>query len=1047
MAQRGDAARRRLLAALGQVEARAAELKGRVRVVVRDEAADVWDVELRFPASSAPGMALAEHARRTGCPEHSLLELRFPVLFPAQPPALRAVRPRLLPPERHEVHEGGDECLPPTPSAAGACLPLTFGGCICLPELSPGAWKPKLDLTGVLLGVYERLLQGGAALDTESVRRYEAPPLLELGLNATLGLPTVARCVSRFPAASLERAAEIFPELALVPPGRLVLPQELASEVYKRAFGGEAGGGAVHVELKNLATGGRAFAGLAEVPAPQDSVVLAPSWLLRQLFLRDGDEVRVRIVTLPLCSLVRLQPHSSDFYDAVGGDARVILQAALAQLPALTAGLSVLVDLPCSGGGAVVRRAAVFIAGLEDESGAEVLAAKLPMHAGMLGDHEVRVDFRPARDLAESGSEYKERVIRQASEAEQVERLAKEQRARWREKRAAEALLAAAPGPTAEERARLGDGTEGLELCFRLPSGGQLRRRFAPELKVSDLKNFLRLLSEDGSSAWRPAPGASDIELSTAFPRRRLEDADVVSTIGNRAVVNVAEHRNGPVIDDDAAVDAGADAVLYPVALTTEVTCAGGETDNVAPAVDHAPKENFQELLGRAGAWVPPGSRENGLESLPEGELRALALSAGVPAADVARALDGAELAALLAERQASAFAGARPSHSRLARVPERGPPRAVARSASSRPTSRQEAPASSGSRQTSTSGSEAVGASPRICGCPLSAEQLAPLGLTPAEFMELPADTREAIAAVAEPAGQPTAQRQLSAVPTAPAVRSRAPRPQEAVPTAAPLTRAVSPLDLGLRGRRSASASPRPSSGSAPGPPDARGPLRRAGAVPGASASQAELTGPAAAPVRRVRSERRAGEAAGPPQRLAAAADRPPSSSTQSRSALPRGGGTPGPGDAAPAVTATGLLSRRPPAAPSRAQVSSPLRGAGQAIVSDDHSNHSSPLAEAVPSPAFSLAAAPSASRSVVAARSGSVGGSAVATRRTRSDVPVVAGVGAVGRPPLAVAGRSSSTSLRGGGGPGAAVVTSATVAARAGPAGGRRSNPLPTA
>lgn len=373
-----------------------------------------------------------------------------------------------------------------------------------MPELAPGRWHHKEDLLGLLLKMRESLASGPLGLDKEAIREYHTPNA-ELNLRATGGIPTVARCVHHFPVAKLEKALEVFPELATIPPGRVVLPHECASQIYARAWGGAAGGrpAAVHLELKNTTTGSRAYVGLAEVSEQQDSVVFAPSWLLRQLFLREGDEVRVRLVTLPLCSLVRLQPHSREFYELVGDNAQLLLQEALAQMPALTAGLSIPVELPCARG-AVLRQVPVFVARLEAQDGSEVLAATLPSTAGVFGEHEVRVDFLPATDLQESGKEYKERMDGIKEDSNRLAELEAAKRAQAKKLWEAE-MEAAIVRPCTAERRRAGDGTTGLELCFRLPNGKQLRRKFPADSMVWDLKNFVLGLRDEAEAVWKPA--------------------------------------------------------------------------------------------------------------------------------------------------------------------------------------------------------------------------------------------------------------------------------------------------------------------------------------------------------------------------------------------------------------------------------------------------------------------------------------------------------------------------------------------------------------
>lgn len=714
-ASRGHAARRRLLASLRQTEKRSQDLAGKVRIIVRDEALDIWDIQFSFEASSPLGSQLAEHSRRTGCPGNLLLELRFPQMYPADPPSLCIVRPRL-------VDGPPNGSWPPSPGETSKSLPLTFGGVVRLPELTSGTWDPQMDLARVLLDARQRLCAADVSLDSSSVRPYNAPAP-ELNLNATCGLPTVARCVSRFPIARLEQAAIVFPELALVPQGRVVLPQECVAEIYTRAFanqGDSQGACAIHMELKNPATGGRAFLGLAEAAAAQDSVVLAPAWILRQLFLREGDEVRVRVVSLPMCSMVRLQPHSRDFYDMVGQDARAVLQDALSALPSLTAGMSIPVDLPCPGG-AVVRSMPVFVARLEAEDGSEILAGKLPSQAGVMGEIEVRVDFLPAADLEETGGEYKARITQQSAETERIVKLAKDKKAlKQAEEMAREA--AQVPQISAEAKAKLGDGVEGLELCFRLPNGKQLRRCFPGELNVSDLKLFLLTLRDDSGAPWQPAHRTrdADLTLASAFPRRCLTDSETVASIGHRSVVLVTECQKEQDEDTKATIDAEVEAVLYAPDIGQELcdeSCSDLQLPPPSPAQTNSTEAVEEESTSE---WSG-----NNLSGLPDNELRAMARAAGCSAIEVERCLDSNGVIALLERHQQRAITQSRQARHSTGVRRNLNPCQSV----SSRPP-------------------RARPPSAQRPSCSYTDEQLAPYGLKVAQFLELPSDTRDAIIA-----------------------------------------------------------------------------------------------------------------------------------------------------------------------------------------------------------------------------------------------------------------------------------------------------------
>ena len=259
------------------------------------------EVEIRLPVETRLGRQLADHKTRTQAQDFVLMRFHFPGTFPAHPPVLCCIRPRL------------------TLTNAASKVPLTDAGILRLPELSMMHWRPDHDLVDIVLQVCTVLSSDGLVLDP-SERSYSSPPG-NVGLGTTVKLPTVSQCIEFFPASSLDLAAEMFPELADVPPGRVVLSQRHALDIYSRIFGTEQQStAAFHVEIKNCRKEIRAFARMAEVSALEEPVVLLPSRMMQQLFLEDGDPVRVRAVSLPLCGCVHLQPKSQDFYEIVGAE-------------------------------------------------------------------------------------------------------------------------------------------------------------------------------------------------------------------------------------------------------------------------------------------------------------------------------------------------------------------------------------------------------------------------------------------------------------------------------------------------------------------------------------------------------------------------------------------------------------------------------------------------------------------------------------------------------------------------------------------------------
>eukprot|EP00439_Symbiodinium_sp_Y106_P000701 s8698_g1.t1 len=364
---------------------------------------------------------------------------------------------------------------------------------------------------------------------------------------------------------------------------------------------------------------------MAEVSALEEPVVLLPSCMMQQLFLEDGDPVRVRAESL-------------------------------ARLPALTSGLSIQVEVAIAINFQIgLRRVGVVVARLEDLSGNDVLAAKLPGHAGVLGDHEVRVELLPAADLAESEKEHEARLRAEAQRQAKIQQMLEAKHARHKVH-----LGDMAQSGHLDEAQSEPNST--VELCFRLPNGRQLRHRCPSDRTVSDLKRRLFGLLA-ASDLWKPCvDDAAALELAT-FSRRVLGAADMVSQIGDRAVVHVTESLEAVQAAEHSK--AVLDSVVYPAGLEEAITSATHHLDpHKVVAVDQS-----TPTADRSAQRAPV--REEGLETLPFAELRALALSLGLLAADIARAVDKAELLELITRHQRRA---ARHARVRIRENTERSP-------------------------------------------------------------------------------------------------------------------------------------------------------------------------------------------------------------------------------------------------------------------------------------------------------------------------------------------------------------------------------------
>jgi ubiquitin fusion degradation protein 1 len=67
-------------------------------------------------------------------------------------------------------------------------------------------------------------------------------------------------------------------------------------------------------ELRNAGIERVTHCGVLEFIA-EEGMIYMPYWMMQNLLLQEGDIVRVRNVTLPKGTYVKLQPHTTDFLD------------------------------------------------------------------------------------------------------------------------------------------------------------------------------------------------------------------------------------------------------------------------------------------------------------------------------------------------------------------------------------------------------------------------------------------------------------------------------------------------------------------------------------------------------------------------------------------------------------------------------------------------------------------------------------------------------------------------------------------------------------
>lgn len=93
-------------------------------------------------------------------------------------------------------------------------------------------------------------------------------------------------------------------------------------------------------ELRNDVTERLSHCGVLEFIA-EEGMIYMPYWMMENMLLQEGDIVRVKNVTLPKGTYVKLQPHTMDFLDI--SNPKAILETTLRNFSCLTTGDSIMV--------------------------------------------------------------------------------------------------------------------------------------------------------------------------------------------------------------------------------------------------------------------------------------------------------------------------------------------------------------------------------------------------------------------------------------------------------------------------------------------------------------------------------------------------------------------------------------------------------------------------------------------------------------------------------------------------------------------------------
>ncbi|KAL7118655.1 hypothetical protein ACP275_02G016700 [Erythranthe tilingii] len=132
-------------------------------------------------------------------------------------------------------------------------------------------------------------------------------------------------------------------------------------------------------ELRNAATERLSHCGVLEFIA-EEGMIYMPYWMMENLLLQEGDFVRVKNVTIPKGTYVKLQPHTKDFLDI--SNPKAILETTLRNFSCLTTGDSIMV---------AYNNKKYYI---------DIVESK-PSHAISIIETDCEVDFAPPLDYKE----------------------------------------------------------------------------------------------------------------------------------------------------------------------------------------------------------------------------------------------------------------------------------------------------------------------------------------------------------------------------------------------------------------------------------------------------------------------------------------------------------------------------------------------------------------------------------------------------------------------------------------------------------------------
>jgi ubiquitin-protein ligase len=271
------------------------------------------------------------------------LSLKFPSDFPASPPLFAVMSPRFEYMTRN----------------------ITFGGTICMNELTNNGWRPTIELLPLILQVKQNIEESNIRINFAlSGYRQEEAIAAHARLARIQNYDNLAAYKFRhfFFATSSEK----------LPFGnRINLPMSALDELQRDPSFSLP----ITFELVT-ATGIHTHCSVLEFTAEEGTVEL-PTWMMQNLSLIEGAKITLQAVNLPRCESIKLQPHSSTFIVGDEQDTLSIISSLLTKYAALTLGDT------------------IHLQYYGEEHHFDVLELKPHSACSLVDAGEVKVDFTP----------------------------------------------------------------------------------------------------------------------------------------------------------------------------------------------------------------------------------------------------------------------------------------------------------------------------------------------------------------------------------------------------------------------------------------------------------------------------------------------------------------------------------------------------------------------------------------------------------------------------------------------------------------------------